>query len=96
VPQIADGLGDGGTHGWRLRDRVQHHEIVDRAVVPQRRDRSAGPGELAPVSLTAAPPGSIPARNRRCSMPSRLSSARVPSSVLERLRIFDSSGSKPQ
>ena len=42
---------DRGTHGGRIRDRVEQHEVVDRAVAPERRDAHAGLGELAAVGL---------------------------------------------
>lgn len=44
-------LSDGGACGGRLRDRVQHDEVVDGTQVTQRRDRHAGLDELAGVGL---------------------------------------------
>ncbi len=51
VAEIANCLADCRTHGRSLRDRIQHHEVVDRAVVPERSDADTSLCQLAPVGF---------------------------------------------
>src|SRR6218665_175556 len=48
-------LGDGGTGSGRLRERVEHDEVVDGVVVPGRGDAYARLGELLGVRLALVP-----------------------------------------
>src|SRR3954463_11081620 len=50
-PQNGAGLGDGGTGRVRVAERVEHHEVVDRAVVADGRDRDSGGAQARPVRL---------------------------------------------
>ena len=49
--QVARGLANGAADGRRQREGVEHHEVVDGAIISDRGDTNAGFGELPAIGF---------------------------------------------
>ena len=78
VAQVGHCLRHGGSGGGGRAKRVEHHEVVDDALVARRGDIDAGLAELASVRLTlVAEHVGLAGDDERLGKPGKLVSART-------------------